>query len=548
MEEIICYTVRLPEGEEQKVSFLELLLDERWAEGRMEYPPTCFVRAGDINRKLTAKRTYEFLLRAIRIYPMRAIGVASSAGDREDCSKAADWENYRTDVYVAARYQKELLSSGYFDMVMENLLTTASRLPEPQAALAWLEKMISHDGEYYEIEDDTAPILVYRQADVCYNTLNQFADELVKALQKSRQIVEVFDLEKEGHQALDRYIGRRFKAVIGMQTYAFSIMMGDGRTNLHDLITGPKYNVIFDHPVMMKKHMEHGPQCYYMLSHDRNYLAFAKRYYKRIKDCIYFPPAGMLLQETAVSSWSTSRPFDVSFIGSYINYRGLLPELYAYAPSFRFLAAHAMRRMRRCPNETAEEALAHILEERGLKLKEDEFLNLFFQMRYTFICIMSYYREKIVRALLDAGIELQVYGDSWNYAPFAQHPCLKRHTQVNIRESLQIMRQSKISLNVMSWHKDGLTERLLNSMLCKSVVLSDSSRRLKEEFTDQEDLILFDLQELNGLPGRVKRFLEDHERLQRIAENGYHKAVNKHLWTNRAEQFLRMNERHRRLS
>lgn len=33
MEEIICYTVRLPEGIKQNIPFMELLYDERWAEG-----------------------------------------------------------------------------------------------------------------------------------------------------------------------------------------------------------------------------------------------------------------------------------------------------------------------------------------------------------------------------------------------------------------------------------------------------------------------------------------------------------------------------------
>lgn len=33
MKEIICYTHSLPEGDEQNITFMELLLDERWAEG-----------------------------------------------------------------------------------------------------------------------------------------------------------------------------------------------------------------------------------------------------------------------------------------------------------------------------------------------------------------------------------------------------------------------------------------------------------------------------------------------------------------------------------
>ena len=36
MDGIICYTPYLPEGEERDISFLELLLDENWAEGAIK--------------------------------------------------------------------------------------------------------------------------------------------------------------------------------------------------------------------------------------------------------------------------------------------------------------------------------------------------------------------------------------------------------------------------------------------------------------------------------------------------------------------------------
>ena len=42
MKEIICYTHSLPEGDEQNITFVELLLDERWAEGDFECPEAIF--------------------------------------------------------------------------------------------------------------------------------------------------------------------------------------------------------------------------------------------------------------------------------------------------------------------------------------------------------------------------------------------------------------------------------------------------------------------------------------------------------------------------
>lgn len=79
MEEIICYTSYLPEGAKQNIPFLELLLDERWADGRIEYPKHIYAEIGDINHKLAAKQSYEFLLRAAQHYPVTLVGGAITA-------------------------------------------------------------------------------------------------------------------------------------------------------------------------------------------------------------------------------------------------------------------------------------------------------------------------------------------------------------------------------------------------------------------------------------------------------------------------------------
>ena len=165
-------------------------------------------------------------------------------------------------------------------------------------------------------------------------------------------------------------------------------------------------------------------------------------------------------------------------------------------------------------------------------------MNLLEMLRYVISCVSSYYREKIIRVLLDAGIETHVYGDNWNKAPFAGHKCLVCHPAIDVEKSLHIMEQAKISLNVMSWHKDGFTERVLNSMLAGAVVLSDKSTRLEEEFADGKDIALFDLAQIDALPDRVKTLLSDDEELKKIAENGRRKVMQKHLWIHRAKELL----------
>lgn len=556
MEEIICYTGHLPEGIKQNITFMELLLDERWAAGRLEYPEHIHSEIGDINHKLTAKQNYEFLLRAAKKYPVMAIGDASLI-DFTSRQSDSPWDSYRTDCYIAGKYQQELLSSGYFNPVMETLLHASFRFPASLNASSWLEKMIAREPEYYAIDDNTLPILIYRGAGVCFNVLNLFTDELAKALLDCDQQVEIFDVEKEGNQALTGLIGRRFKAIIGIQTHVFSVLMQDKKTCLHDLIAGPKYNMILDHPAWMKEHIDNGPKDYHLLIHDRNYLSFVSRYYKNVKKSYYFPPGGVSPNDAAqthpslsatadraplsrLSSDPVKKQFDLTFIGSYYDYRKRLALIHSYDRFHRFLAARFLRFMCQNPDEPAEQAFQQALAYYQISISDEDFLTLFYEMRQVCFCAMTYYREKIIRSLLDAGIQIHVYGDTWTNAPFTSCPNLICHPAVSPQEGLETMAQSKISLNIMSWHKDGLTERILNAMLSQSAVLSDKSGILEDIFVNGQDLILFSLRQLDTLPALVKALLADEKHLWDITINGYEKARKYHQWKNRAESFLQI--------
>ena len=545
MPEIICYTDCLPEGEEQNISFWDLLLNDNFANGGFVCPFEVYSTVGNINSRLHAKQNYEFLLRAALEYPLKAVGIAvsnSKASDANDSVFNPDktstnllWDEFCTDCYVAGKYSKELMENELFNPVVQTLLGCIPSLPNPKEGTLWLEKMLSHAPEFYEIDDDTRPILIYRGDDTCYNQLNVFADELTKALISSKQRVEVFDVSKEDIAPLTRYTGMRFKAIIGIQTYLFSIKMKDKTTNLHDLIIGPKFNMIFDHPVLLKKHIEAGPMDYYLLVHDRNYMRFAKKYYTGVKDCFFLSPGG--IKSKAICE-NIKKKYDISFIGTYYNYRGIILNIKKMDKKTRYIANRFLMEMHYNVNLPAEEALAAVLNHYGIHLSDEEFLELLFELRYAFFGIMYYYREKVMRTLLDSGIEIHVYGSSWESSPFAKHPYLKIHPAVTGDDALKVMAKSRISLNIMAWHKDGFTERIANSMLNGSVVVSDLSTQLLELFENGQDVVLFDLNNLDTLPATIRELLASEDTLEHISQKGCVNALQNHLWDNRAKQLL----------
>ena len=536
MLEIICYTPFLLEGTEQYITFMELLLNDNLASGTIICPEEIYCEIGYINTKLTSKQNYEFLLRSVQKYPLKVIGVPSP--DQHDTFSSTSWDDFRTDCYIVGKYQQELLDNGYFNPVVETLLHNASRLTNPDTATSLLEKMISHAPEYYEIDDNTRPILIYKTSDICFNLLNIFAEQLASAFRFLHQRVELFDVQTEGNAALTKYINTRFKAIIGIQSYLFSIMMQDQVHKLHDLIIGPKYNMLLDHPAWIKEHIKAGPQDYTLLIHDREYISFCKKYYPANIRYEHFYPAGLLPPPDA----PTEKIYDIVFIGSYRNYRDRLKVLRRYTGKLRFVASRYLRLLHRNPNTDPEQLLRSVLDYYHIKLNNNAFLDLFFDLKEVYYSIMIYYREKVVQQLLDSGLSVHVYGSTWEHAPFCDHPCLTIHREASIEESLAILSQARISLNIMSWHKDGFTERIANSMLCHSLVVSDTSRFLAENFENDKELILFDLKETETLPQRIKNVLANPRLLASMTDAGYDKACKEHLWIHRGKQLLKVIE------
>ena len=77
-------------------------------------------------------------------------------------------------------------------------------------------------------------------------------------------------------------------------------------------------------------------------------------------------------------------------------------------------------------------------------------------------------------------------------------------------------------------------------MLNNSVVLTDKSTFLQENFTDGEDILLYDLQHLDKMTKTIKRYLDEPgNALKGIAAKAYDKAEEKYTWKQTAEELLR---------
>lgn len=476
---------------------------------------------------------YTHLLEQGRVQEWRPV-FAARRQEREQ-KRQEQWKQYKEACFELAYHSEELQKNNTFLSQAEGLLRQAELLGDREGGTAYLEKMIARQGEYQKYLERMSPILVYTGDDICYSVLDEFSRQLIAELRAAGKQVEIYDIRKKGAEGLLELCGRTYQAIIGFQTYLFGVRFANGE-NVHDAIHGPKLHFIFDHPLWMKEHFEQGPKDYYVLTHGRDYQHFVERYFARqVKKCYLLPPAGI---EDGGAVQLGERHLDVTFIGTWHDYRERLAFIRNTKTRERYLANRFLLVMKKNPNLCAEEAFARALEHYGITLNEEDFKNVLFDMKQVCFCIMSYYREKVIRVLLEAGIQIHVYGESWKNSPFADNPGLICHEEVNTAESIAVWRDSRISLNIMSWHKGGFTERIANMLLCGTVAVSDSSWYLTEHFKDGRDMVLFDLREPKKLAEQIKYLLVHEEKRKKIAAAGRKKALAEHTWKKRTAELL----------
>lgn len=537
---IICSQLR---QENSELHFLDILLDERLASGKIYVPKECFQKVSTVNRRLHAKQIYEYVLRLSCSYP-----VCLSKEEPENCADYVLFQNQgvpcrqtylglQTDCYVAARYKKILLDHGLFDAVVESILNTAEQSGCCGQIVSFLEEVLQNGSVYQYFYQGSQPFLIYKGNQECYQVLDAFAECFGSALRGAGYLVEYFDTAKEKHTALSRYIGKSYQAIVGMQTFLFSVRMEDG-SFLHDKINGQKYNFVFDHPLWMYRQFQNVPENLVILALDIDYVSYIKKYYKL--DAHFLPPGG--IQKTFVQQ---KRIYDVVFIGSFIdNSVDIFKKLRKLERPKRFLVNRMWLIMRRNPGLPVEDALRQAL---GCALPvsqmiyQQKFLALCYEMREYILYLSQYFRRKLMKRLVSSGIKVDVFGTSWKYCSFRDHPNLIWHDKdLDTQECLCIWQQSKIALNVMTSHKNAVTERIANSMLQKAAVCTEKNPYLESQFQDGQDIIFYDLAHLEELPGRIAKLLENGKNLEKIGENGCKKAEKLHTWDCRVQEFLEM--------
>lgn len=377
------------------------------------------------------------------------------------------------------------------------------------------------------------------------DTLDLYTDEYVNICSKEGAECLVIDagiIDRELIR-LKAFLIKDVTAVISMNNIGMHLEFEDG-LNIWDQYQIPFYNILMDHPFHYKAALDRAPEQMILLCMDRNHVEYVKRFFPNIKRVAFFPHAGIELQKKDAAYAGEScyvpieeRKIDVLYAGGLSRYaaEGLIPDLGSIREFDAFeLVKNALEKLINNPELTTEYVIEQCLQEINFKINDKKLGETIAELRFLDALAVSFYREQAVRILAENGVTVTIFGVGWDRCEW-ESPNVVYAGVTSPAQILELMNQSKIVLNTMTWFKQGAHDRIFNGMLAGAAVVSDRSEYVEEIFTKQKQLQLFSLDGIKELPEIVQSLLQHPRVAQDMADCGYEETRRRHMWINRLQ-------------
>lgn len=393
-------------------------------------------------------------------------------------------------------------------------------------------------------------------------TLAYFSRRLAEYFSSLKKQVFLFDFEEEleSFLKLSWFLEPRNTVVVTFNFIGFcgeDIFIEKNGKLIWDNREIPCINIVVDHPFYYHKFQPLLPKYYIQFSIDRDHQHYLERFFPEIISGGFLPLAGTeyvnlereVEENKAVSAngkqypqdygriWIPykERSMDIIFTGNYTATENLKPHLKEVSEEYADFYFRIIADFLENPSLRMEEGIEkHLweevegIDEQGIKACMPYMIFIDLYVRFAF-------RAKAVQTLVDAGFRVDVFGGGWEHLKCNCPKNLIIHGMLDSAQCLEQISNSKISLNVMPWFKDGAHDRVFNSMLNGAVCLTDTSRYLKELLKDGENVVFYELNNWDMLIKKAEYLLTNEDAAEKIACSGREYAKTFHTWKNRGK-------------
>ncbi len=354
--------------------------------------------------------------------------------------------------------------------------------------------------------------------------LNHFTDHAKEFLEKIGCEIFVCTLPptKQETVALGKFFQRGIHAVFMYDGIGMCFK------EIYDCLKIPVVNILADHPMTFRHCMEAPPQKYIQFSPDEKHVEFVRKYWN-IRQSFFLPHMG-----TAPIVKDGNRPIALLFSGTCWPFDRLMDtirqadECYGGGGIFFDMIDYMLMDH----HITIEEACSIVLKDKNIALSSKEFTEVLIYAKAVDEYVRMYYRDRAVRTILEAGMDITVIGVNWDKSDLMNYPNFHWIGSMPFGDVFQYMSKSKVVLNVMPWFKAGSHERIFNTLLSGACPISDKSQWLEREFINKKEIIYYNLDKIEDLPEKIATLLKDDDLREEIVRRGQEKVIRKYSTAN----------------
>lgn len=289
-----------------------------------------------------------------------------------------------------------------------------------------------------------------------------------------------------------------------------------------------------DHPSSHRERLKKLNEKAIVFTCDRRHEKYIRKYCPNIKYVKYIPLSGSYIRKTIPYA---ARSREIVFTGTYSTPESKYKDTQRFQGVLQRFADHMIEDIIEKPYQDLEMCLENSLAYFQVEVSNEEFHELLETFQDIDAYARCYYRDKMIRALVENGLKVHVFGNGWENFEGAGRENLIIE-KGNFYVAQKAVADAKISINIMPWFKEGFQERIATAMLSGAVAVTDTSGYIEENFEDGEDLVLYDLENLEELPMKVRELLEHPEYAENITVRARNRAKASMTWQHRTLEMI----------
>lgn len=295
-------------------------------------------------------------------------------------------------------------------------------------------------------------------------------------------------------------------------------------------------NIVVDHPMYYYKYYNRLPKDYHQINIDRTHKQYMQEYYENVDANYFVPLCGTRLKKDIKSI--REKDMDLVFTGNYTPPSTFLKYIKRIDKEYEDFYMGIIDDLIANNNKTMEEVFNEHIKREEKDVSKKELCLTHSNMTFIDLYVRFYYREKVIKEICESGIKIDIYGAGYELMDCKNKDNMIIHGSQNTKGCIDAIYNSKMSLNVMPWFKDGAHDRVYTTMLNGTVCITDKSKYLIDELEDGKDICFYDLSDIKKVPKWINKLLKDEELMAEIAYNGERKASRYHTFKNVVDELI----------